>query len=409
MQDNDLCGKIAILGGTYKEVCLEPEWNFIAGSGFRAAMAIRKIDNDVALTFKTACSCVEKQNLELWKKQCENVDLQIINISNTITFKYDHPLKEPFIYPRIDHFMFNKPTIEIVHEKVIMFGMIEANVSANSKDMVYDPQSPTNPVRFSNTKSTAKRLVIVVNSREAEIMSGKKNLIEIKRFFFEEEHCYALIIKRGPKGAIVYTDKSDKGVIIPVYKTQMVWPIGSGDIFTTYFAYYWFKNDDIISSAQIASKAASVYCNSMGTKYLNKSFEYEPLLLKKEIPKKVYLAGPFFTFAQRWLINETFMSLKNIGLEVFSPFHDVGLGDASMVVNKDIEGLNESDVIFAIVDGLDSGTLFEIGYAVAQKKKVIAFVQNETKGALKMLEGTFCNIETDFATAIYKTYWYAAE
>ena len=61
--------------------------------------------------------------------------------------------------------------------------------------------------------------------------------------------------------------------------------------------------------------------------------------------------------------------------------------------------------MFAVVDGLDSGTLFEVGYAIAQNKKVIAFVQNEGEESLKMLEGSNCIIEKDLTTAIYKTYW----
>lgn len=75
------------------------------------------------------------------------------------------------------------------------------------------------------------------------------------------------------------------------------------------------------------------------------------------------------------------------------------------MVEKDIEGLKNSEVIFAIVDGVDSGTLFEIGYAIAEGKKVIAFAQNETEESLKMLEGTNCEIVKDLTTAIYKTYW----
>ena len=94
---------------------------------------------------------------------------------------------------------------------------------------------------------------------------------------------------------------------------------------------------------------------------------------------------------------------------MFSPLHDVGIGNAAEVTEPDIEGLNASDVVLAVVDGLDSGTLFEIGYAVSRGKKVVAYVQNESEKSLQMLEGTHCDIETDFTTAIYKTSWYAAQ
>jgi nucleoside 2-deoxyribosyltransferase len=77
----------------------------------------------------------------------------------------------------------------------------------------------------------------------------------------------------------------------------------------------------------------------------------------------VYLAGPFFDLAQVWLIEQARANLREMGLEVFSPYHDIGLGSANDVVAKDLEGIDASHLVFAIADGLDPGTLYEIGYA----------------------------------------------
>jgi nucleoside 2-deoxyribosyltransferase len=112
---------------------------------------------------------------------------------------------------------------------------------------------------------------------------------------------------------------------------------------------------------------------------------------------------------QRWLIEEARDNLKSRGIDVFSPIHDVGKGIADDVVPADIEGIEQSDVLFAIVDGLDSGTIFEIGYARALGKGVVVYVENETEENLKMLSGTGCEIESDFVTAIYKSKWLAME
>jgi nucleoside 2-deoxyribosyltransferase len=126
-----------------------------------------------------------------------------------------------------------------------------------------------------------------------------------------------------------------------------------------------------------------------------------------DFPKgKIYLAGPFFTYAQRWLIDQIRTILHSMGLTVFSPWHDIGHGIASEVVSKDLEGLEQSQLVFAIIDGLDSGTLFEVGYAVKNGIPVIAYVQNETEESVKMLEGTGCVLEKDLTTAIYKSYWH---
>jgi nucleoside 2-deoxyribosyltransferase len=74
-------------------------------------------------------------------------------------------------------------------------------------------------------------------------------------------------------------------------------------------------------------------------------------------------------------------------IEIFSPFHNIGRGLASEVVHKDIEGINQSKVMLAALDGLDSGTIFEIGYARAKNIPVVIYVENESEEDLKMMEG----------------------
>ena len=68
--------------------------------------------------------------------------------------------------------------------------------------------------------------------------------------------------------------------------------------------------------------------------------------------------------SQLWLVEEARTALQNAGFKVFSPYHDVGIDDADEVVPKDIQGIEDADVMLALCDGLDAGTLFEIGYAV---------------------------------------------
>ena len=72
---------------------------------------------------------------------------------------------------------------------------------------------------------------------------------------------------------------------------------------------------------------------------------------------------------------------------------------------QDVEAIRRSAAVFALVDNLDPGTLFEIGYARALGIPVVAFVQKEGEEAMKMLEGTGCDLSRDFVTAVYKTAW----
>lgn len=121
----------------------------------------------------------------------------------------------------------------------------------------------------------------------------------------------------------------------------------------------------------------------------------------------VYLAGPFFTLAQLWLVEQALADLKAMGLRVFSPYHEVGHGSADDVVQLDLEGIDKADLVFAIGDGLDSGTIYEVGYTCAKAKPVIFYCENETDENKKMMGGSGCTLCDDYATAIYQTLWTA--
>ncbi len=83
-------------------------------------------------------------------------------------------------------------------------------------------------------------------------------------------------------------------------------------------------------------------------------------------------------------------ALRSTGIDVFSPYHDVGRGSANDIYIPDINGIQDSCVLLAYLDGLDPGTLYEIGYAKALGKPVVVFVQNEDEGDLKMITGAGC-------------------
>lgn len=400
-----------IVGGTYSEICFEPIWENIYGSGFRAVNLLLENTDITNIDFYTCADNEVKAHLDYYSNLNSNLNIHITDIPKSPEFHYDHPLKTPRIIPRPDVFGINGQTISANGGNILAYGLLEASIVVNGKNVVYDPQSPVNPIPFSATKSSAEKLITIVNIKEAEKLAKKTKLSDIKNFFFDSENCFALIIKMGAKGAFLFESKDSPLIKIPVFETNSVWPIGSGDVFSAYFAKEWFSGISLKSSAINASKATAQYCNTKDLSLIKglESFTFKSLVIDKIPSGQIYLAGPFFTFSERWLVNEVWNTFKSFGLNVFSPFHDVGHGQAKDVVYKDLKGLDESEVVFAIIDGLDSGTLFEVGYAICQKKKVVAFVQNEGEESLKMLEGTNCIIENDFTTAIYKLYWELAK
>ena len=405
MSGENFCGEVSIVGGTYREICDWPAWNAVFGSGWRAVRVFRAFSPAKKIIF---CSVGNQQLQQKMKVYAASEPLEpiVIETDNMLCFEYAHPLSRPIITGLNK----NHHVVEADGKYVIGFGMLEASVKLTGEYVVYDPQSPTHPVSFKEQGGMANHLALVMNETEAKTLSGENDLLKIRDRLFERERCECLVIKRGANGAMVFRSKDDFGCVIPAYKTGHVWPIGSGDVFTTVFAYYWFNENTLEDSALKASKAAAAYCDMAGLyENLPQMVNEDFVELKPNKRGNVYLAGPFFTLNEKKFVTDCRNILSAMGVKVFSPYHDVGEGKAEDVAPKDIDALNACDCVFAVVDGLDSGTLFEIGYAVAKGKKVVAYVENETDGALKMLQGTGCDIENDFTTAIYKTCWYATE
>jgi nucleoside 2-deoxyribosyltransferase len=63
------------------------------------------------------------------------------------------------------------------------------------------------------------------------------------------------------------------------------------------------------------------------------------------------------------------------------------------------------DRVFAVLDGIDSGTVFEVGYARALGVPVYALAQAVPPEDLKMVSGSDCRIFDELVTAIHHTAW----
>lgn len=398
---------MTIVGGTYIEKCLYPYWNELYGSGWRAVCAL--LDHTDDIDFYTYLAEEDKKNLQLFPAFKKIKNIKIVDIVHTRVFDYFHGLSEPKIYPHVNMITQNK-AIEVSDSVVLRYGFLEGDAKVKGKRVIYDPQSATDPKDFYDNGSEANELVLVLNFREAYLMTEETDISEIAKKLIQK-NTVGVILKEGPAGGKILTEKSISS--FSAYKTNFIFPIGSGDIFAAFIAYYWGTEEkDLSEAATLASKAVSMYCESQVLP-IKKGYE-----LKQFIPIKnpsdtrspvIYLAGPFFNMHQRWLIEEARNNLISKSFKVFSPLHDVGRGVAEDVVPADIQGIHDSDIVFAILDGLDSGTVFEVGYAIALGKKVVVYVVDETEEDLKMLEGTGCYIVRDFVSAIYKTKWLALE
>jgi nucleoside 2-deoxyribosyltransferase len=91
---------------------------------------------------------------------------------------------------------------------------------------------------------------------------------------------------------------------------------------------------------------------------------------------KIYLAGPLFTTPERAFNAQLAGRLRALGHEVFLPQeHPASAPTGAAILDKDLEGLDWSDGVVAIMDGADpdSGTCWECGYAYATRRPVVLF------------------------------------
>lgn len=404
---------IHVVGGFYEERCIRPAWSQTFGSGGRAAIAIANYGTEVV--FHTYTSPKSQCYLDM-VAATYRLKIQTSTIERAIAFSYLHDLADPHI-AHVPSASSMADPLQVQQDNVVRFGMLEGNAIVQAQWAVYDPQNQGAPVTFNANGSYAKHLALVLNYWEAQQMSRlpEGDVETCARKISQEQNAEVVIIKQGAQGAMVWADQ--QFIHVPAYRTPSVWKIGSGDCFAAYFAQAWMEQKLAPGiAADFASRATAYYVDTMGfaTSDTLAAVNYPPItpknVLPPALPKKVYLAGPFFHLGQIWLIEQARSLLKNTGLQVISPFHDIGLGTAEDVVPLDIQAIEDCDLVFAAVDGLDPGTIFELGYARSLNKPVVIYSETQVGTEnLKMMQGTGCEIYANFTTAIYATLWRAME
>ncbi|MCF3630531.1 PfkB family carbohydrate kinase [Thalassospiraceae bacterium LMO-SO8] len=389
----------AIVGGVYHERCAQPLWNAVYGSAGRAAHCVSSlVERPIHLYTYVADTLKEEVKHLAGETEAK---LHAAPADFQISFDYLHPLSVPVIQPS-PAAIAKHPSISVSAEVALRFGMLEGDAVVNAEIAVYDPQSAFEVAKFGDNGSRADRLAVVMNRKEARSMTGFEDPIFAAKHLLEECGAEVVIVKMGGDGALVMTvDQTER---VPLYRTDRVWKLGSGDVFSATFAALWAcKKMDALEAADLSSRATAAYCESRALPVPSvdalRKMECAPAQLGQGT---IYLAGPFFDIGQRWLVEEARSLLSLFGARVFSPVHEVGPGPANVVAPEDIAGLEGADAVLAIANGLDAGTLFEIGYAVKMKKPVVVLAQNIKSEDLKMIEGSGCIVVDDFVTTIYR-------
>jgi hypothetical protein len=393
-------------GGTYREeVDSTGHHEDVGGSGFRAASLL----SGAGVEFVTA---VEDGFGPLLESASGLLGITARNIGRdrAVGFHYRAPFVEPMIRGHaaaLDH------TFEVVGDDALVFGMVERGArKITATALVYDPQSTDDALLTEEHPpwEAPARLAISANAAETRAFTGGPDLAAAARQMVDKLGADVVVTKAGARGCLVTERANERQTWVGAHPTATVHKLGSGDVFSAAFAHAWHNGSDPVDAARFASATTAWWCDGNG-------LVLSPAALAGQAPDAgsneldnqgraplIYLAGPFFSIEQRWLIDECKTFLEGAGARVFSPVHEIGLGGPE-VAEADLTGLARCDAVFAILDGWDPGTLFETGWATARSiPVVVAGGMGHTEGAT-MLLGTGAEQHPDYTSGMYRAIW----
>jgi Nucleoside 2-deoxyribosyltransferase/pfkB family carbohydrate kinase len=392
---------VDVVGGVYREKCAFPHWDQLYGSAGRAAVALSGLGGGVRLY----SSLSAKEEIAVRASfGAEGIDINLVPREWPIVFEYLHSLSVPRISP--GHNPAHVAMPDVTGDVVIKFGMLESDPRVHAKHAIYDPQSAFAPLAFSRSGSRAEHLAIVANRAEVLHMTGAPTVQQAVSQLARGEGAEVVVVKNGLDGATVYTSETE-GTIVPAFKSANVFSIGSGDVFVAAFASAWAVHRmPPLQAAKYASLSTAHYVETRSARL---GTPEQTFAQRREAARKsggrIYLAGPFRETGQRMLIDDARAHLSALGMNVFSPIHDIGPGEAEVVVRHDLAAIHECDAMFAILNGSSPGTVFEVGYARALGKPVFCVTQNMRSVDLKLPRGSECSLHDDYVSALFQIAW----
>ena len=403
---------IIVVGGAYGEDCAFPRRQVFRGSGGRASAILKSLGADVRFVTVTGPNLGAEFSAIATRL---GYVLDAKTSKQDIWFRYRYPLGKPIVHPT--PIISCPESTPIVSELALVFGMVEGRIPVKAQRVVYDPQDGANAKPFSQNGSTADELAIVLSYSEGKALTGQSDPSAMAHALLADKYVSVVIVKCGPQGALVQTPSSN-GWVRP-FPTNRVYKIGSGDVFSSAFAYAWLvEKQEPISAAWFASRMTAAYVESSQDRFTPVDIEdcrAEARTARRKygskharpIPEKpIYLAAPFFSTAQQWQVDEVRDALTDMGFRVFSPIHDVGVGPPEEVAPADLAALDGAGLVLALIDGTDAGTLFEVGYARAKNIPVVAIAESVDAVSMTMILGSGCYVTNDLTTGIYAACWH---
>jgi nucleoside 2-deoxyribosyltransferase len=392
-----------VVGGTYSEVVVDPPFQRVVGSGLRAAIEL----GEECTRFHTSVSAndiaARATLASLLGDRWVSTDR-----SGRVEFTYRTPVSRSAMAGG-EGATFSLP-VRLDGGDAVLFGMVECDATVVGADrLVIDPQGSMSVDAIA--ACSADRICVVLNRHEVRAAAGAVGLGDAARQLREQLGCEAVVVKCGAAGALV-CDSSGESVVGAV-PSPRVWPVGSGDTFTSAFAAAWFAGATPREAIVAASKRTSVAVDAAHvastTEVASPSFAWSASGACFDDPPTVYLAAAFETTAQRWLVDEVRSALRDVGVGVFSPLHDVGVvgDDPTAHVRRDLDGVVSCDAMLVLSDSCGRGTFVEAGVALNTGVPLVVLAERVADWQHTVLRGAGASFTRDLATSVYWAAWAA--
>lgn len=375
-----------IAGGLYKETCLVPDWNAEYGSGGRAAAAAAGLSPVTVLHAYAPAFGLSSQNA----LERLGVELRLQPSSHGIAFAYFHPLSTPHIEPHRSAIVQHAP-IELSDEAVLRFGFLEGEAIVHANRAVYDPQTSFNPAMFADNGSSADELALVLNEAEARALSGRSDVREAATALLGPGGAHVVVVKGGARGALVM-ERGGATAEVPAYRSERVFKIGTGDVFSSVFTLEWAeRKQPAFLAADRASLSVAAYCAS-GILPLTADAQTprEPVTLE-ETPV-VLLDGAVDTIGHRFVMEEARSSLLELGARVVCP----ALDGASTI--------SPASIMSALVIGESLHGGLRLRLQELESSGIPVVLLDELRATGTPAQGRLHVID-DFTSAIYFALW----
>lgn len=393
-----------VVGGTYREICKEPALDNLYGSGLRAAFSVSRGCDRLELV--SVVDNADRGEVEALASLF-GFTVKLHERAYPIQFYYELPIGTPRILAP-HPLSLTSERVASSGEAVLSFGMLEVASDIEADRLVLDPQG-LRPLA-EQVKWSADHVAIVGNRSEILRMVPNNEGLTLEQCAKEVRERFeadVVVVKCGALGSLV-VDPAEVSRV-GVFPTSKVNPLGSGDVFSAVFAYYWAeRRHSALEAARLASRATAAWVSSEPFQVLNDRGEIVSLDVGDEIygeSASVYIAAPFFTIAERWLVDLCRTALLDLGANVFSPFHDVGWGPPELVVPSDLAGLRQADSVLALLDGHDSGTMYEVGHAAALGIPIVGLASDRRSCDITMIAGSGAWVCDEPSSAIYNAIW----